>query len=88
MCRLRDFGLIDVRIAGNGIAPADSSCNFFCKFLAVRSTLSICSFGRVGEEAAFHEHGRNVGLSQHVITSAAHSAVGGRRAPSDKIMDG
>ena len=88
MCRLRYFGLIDVRIAGNSIAPADSSCNFVCEFLAVRSSLGICSLGRVGEEAAFHEHCRNVGFSQYVITPAAHSAVGGRRTPSDEIMDG
>ena len=45
MFRLRHLGLIDVRGAANDISPADSYCNFFCEFLAVRSTPGVRSFG-------------------------------------------
>src|SRR6266542_5702379 len=88
MFRLRHLGLIDVRGAANDISPADSCCNFFCEFLAVRSTPGVRSFGWVGEETAFHEHCRNICLSQHVETTAAHSAIGRRCATGDIGMYG
>src|SRR5207302_4991846 len=103
MFRFGHLGLIDVRLQGdafarrnsrgrqgtsNRITPANSCCNFFCEFLAVGSSLGIRSFSWVCEETAFHQHCRNVRLSQYVVTTAPHSAIGRRRAPSDKIMDG
>ena len=84
----RYLGLIDEGCAGNGIATADPGSDFLCESFAVRSSLSIGSFGRIGEEAAFHEHCRDVGFSQYVVTTSAHSTIGRGRASNDKPMNG
>src|SRR5207245_9374694 len=88
MFRLRHLGLIDVRGAANDISPADSCCNFSSEFFAVRSTPGVRSFGWVGDETAFHEHCRNICLSQHVETTAAHSAIAPRCATGEIAMYG
>ena len=83
----RYLGLIDEGCAGNGIATADSGSDFLCESFAVRSTLSIGSFGRISEEAALHKHCRDVSFSQYIVTTSSHSTIGGGCASNDKPMD-
>src|SRR5207247_237759 len=71
----------------NGIAPADSGCNLFGKFLAVGCALRVRSFSRVGQKPAFHEHCGNGRLSQDIVTTATHSSIARRRAAGDIIMN-
>src|SRR5438270_8613088 len=101
--RARYLRLIDVRLqrdcfarghasrghgTSNGIASADSCCNLFCEFLAVRNSLGVRSFGWISKKTAFHKHCRNIRLPQNVVTPAAHSAISRGGAANDVIMDG
>src|SRR6266571_6398816 len=76
------------RSAGNERAFSDATRDFSREFVLVGSALSVIRFGRVGEEAAFDQHGRDGRFSQNVKTSPPHTAIGRGRAAGHVIMNG
>ena len=61
--------------------------NFFREFLSIRCALCVIRFGRVSQEAAFHQHRRNGRFSQDVKAAASDAAIRAGCATGHVIMN-
>src|SRR5438477_795466 len=61
--------------------------NFFREFLSIRFALCVIRFGRVSQEAAFHQHRRNGCFSQDVKAAASDAAIRAGCATGHVIMN-